>query len=119
MKTIVVVDDNQDFLETLKEFIELQKGFKCVAFSNPDDTLQYVLHTKEIHAIISDFEMPEMSGIVLAKKIIEKLPAMKLIIMSGHSINYLKRIVLNAGIADKVQLLCKSHLNCLVSLLSD
>ena len=44
MKKIVVVDDNKMFLETLKDFVEgINKDFKCIAFSNPEDALRYAL----------------------------------------------------------------------------
>ena len=48
MKKIVVVDDNKMFLETLKDFVEgMNKDFKCIAFSNPEDALRYAKDEKE------------------------------------------------------------------------
>lgn len=111
MKRIVVVDDNELFLNTLQNFIELQKDFTCVSFSNPENALRYVLNEKEIYAVISDYEMPQMNGFVLAKKIIEALPATKIFVMSGHDTNYLQKLASNAGIDEKkIQLLCKSDI---------
>ena len=49
MKKIIVVDDNKMFLENLKEFVEeMNKDFKCIAFSNPEDVLRHVIDEKEI-----------------------------------------------------------------------
>ena len=111
MKKIVVVDDNEMFLETLKDLIEIQKDFKCVTFSNPENALRYVLDEKEIHAVVSDYEMPQMSGLILAKRIIEVLPVTKVIVMSGHDINYLREHALKAGIDEnKILLLCKCNI---------
>ena len=111
MKEIVVVDDNEMFLEVLKDFIELETDFKCVTFLNPEAALQYVLEKKEIHTVISDYEMPQMNGLTLAKKIFEELPAMKIIVMSGHDTNYMRNNVLKAGIDEcKIRLLCKSNI---------
>jgi len=119
MKKIVVVDDNTMFLETLKDFIEIQKDFECVTFSNPEEALQYVLNEKEIYAVVSDYEMPQMSGLALAKRIIDELPAMKIIVMSGHDTNYLRKCTLKAGIDEnKIRLLCKSDLINLCVLLN-
>lgn len=120
MEKIVVVDDNKMFLEVVKDFIETQKDFKCVAFSNPEDALRYVLDEKEIHAVVSDYEMPQMNGLTLAKRIIEKLPAMKIIVMSGHDTNYLKKMALKVEVDEKkVQLICKSDMINLVVLLNN
>ena len=112
MKKIVVVDDNKMFLETLKDFVEgTNKDFKCMAFSNPEDALRYVIDEKDIYTVTSDYEMPQMSGLTLAQKIIEALPATKVIVMSGHDTNYLRKQALKAGIDEnKIQLLCKSDI---------
>ena len=120
MKTIVVVDDNKMFLETLKDFVEgINKDFKCIAFSNPDDALRYVIDEKEIHAVVSDYEMPQMDGLTLAKKIMEVLPVTKIIVMSGHDTNYLRKHALKAGIDEsQICFLCKSDIINLCSLLN-
>ena len=110
MKEIVVVDDNEMFLKTLKDFTEsISKDFKCTAFSNPEDALRYVVKKKEIHAVISDYEMPQMNGLTLSKRIIEVLPTTKVIVMSGHDTNYLRKHALKAEIDEnQIRLLCKS-----------
>lgn len=120
MKKVVVVDDNKMFLEILKDFVEgTNKDFKCMAFSNPEDALRYVLDEKDVHAVVSDYEMPQMSGLTLAKKIIEALPATKVIVISGHDSNYLRKLALKAGIDEnKIRLLCKSEIINLCVLLN-
>lgn len=119
MKKIIVVDDNKMFLETLKDFVKgMNKDFKCVAFSNPEDAIRYAIDEK-IYAVISDYEMPQMSGLTLASKIIEALPKTKVIVMSGHDTNYLRKQALKAGIDEnKIRLLCKSDIINLVVLLN-
>jgi len=120
MKKIIVVDDNKMFLETLKDFVKgMNKDFKCVAFSNPEDALRYMIDEKEIYAVVSDYEMPQMSGLTLASKIIEAIPTTKVIVMSGHDTNYLRKQVLKAGIDEnKIRLLCKSNIINLCVLLN-
>lgn len=120
MKKIVVVDDNKMFLETLKDFIEIQKDFKCVAFSNPEDALRYILDEKEIYAVVSDYEMPQMNGFILTKQIVDRLPATRIIVMSGHDTKYLKKIALEFGINEnEVEFLGKSNIMNLVVLLNN
>ena len=120
MKEIVVVDDNEMFLKTLKNFAEsISKDFKCTAFSNPEDALRYVVEKKEIHTVISDYEMPQMNGLTLAKRIIDVLPATKVIVMSGHDTNYLRKHTLKAGIDENdFRFLCKSDIINLCVLLN-
>lgn len=120
MKEIVVVDDNKMFLEILQDFIEGQnKYFKCTAFLNPEDALRYVIDKKEIYAVVSDYEMPQMTGLVLANKIIGAFPEMKVIVMSGHDTDYLRSQALKVEVGeDKVRLLCKSDIINLCALLN-
>ena len=97
----------------------MNKDFKCIAFSNPEDALRYAVDEKEIYAVISDYEMPQMSGLVLAEKIIEALPTTKVIVFSGHDTNYLRKQALKAGIDEnKIQLLCKSDIINLCAILN-
>jgi len=112
MKEIVVVDDNKMFLETLQDFVEgINKDFKCTAFLNPNEALQYVIDKKEIYAIVTDYEMPQMTGLALAGKITETFPEMKIIVMSGHDIDYLRKQALKVGISEyKFYFLCKSDM---------
>ena len=120
MKKIVVVDDNKMFLETLKYFVEgMNKYFKCIAFSNPEDALRYALDEKEIYAVISDYEMPQMNGLTLTNRIVEVLPTTKVIVISGHDTNYLRKQALKAGIdQNKIRFLCKSNIINLCVLLN-
>ena len=120
MKKIVIVDDNEMFLKTLKDFIEnTNKDFKCMAFSNPENALRYILEEKEIHTVVSDYEMPQMSGLTLAQRINDVLPEIKVIVMSGHDINYLRKHALRSGIDEnKFQFLCKSNIINLCVLLN-
>lgn len=112
MKKIVVVDDNAMLLDTVKHFIEgFIKDCKCVTFSNPEDALRYVLEEKEIYAVVTDYEMPQMNGLELAKKIIEQLPEMKVIVMSGHDEKYLSEKALRADIdVSQIDFVCKSNI---------
>lgn len=120
MKEIVVVDDNKIFLEKLKYFIEdMNKAFKCIAFSNPEDALRYVVEQNEIYAVITDYKMPQISGLTLAGRIIDIFPKTKVIIMSGHSYDYLRKKAIQAGIDEsKIRLLRKSDIINLVVLIN-
>ncbi len=119
MKKIVIVDDNKEFLKTLKKFIEMQESFECAAFQNPNEALRYVLNEKEIYAVISDYEMPQMNGFELAKKILDSISIERIIIISGHDTMYLKNISSKFNIYEnKIKFLCKSDILRLMGLLS-
>jgi YesN/AraC family two-component response regulator len=109
-RRLVFVDDDKSYLKTLKDFAEhILSGFECVCFSNPVDALQYVKE-EAVDVVVSDLEMPQMTGFKLAEKILEVLPQTRIIVMSGHDKRYLEQLAEKEGIAGKVELLCKSSI---------
>ncbi len=65
-KNILLVDDEMDLLEALKETLELE-GYQVTAFSNVDNA---ILHLKnnplKFQLVISDMRMPVKNGLDLA-----------------------------------------------------
>lgn len=119
MKKIVAVDDNKMFIETIKDFIQMQKDFECITFTNPEDALKYVFDNEDVYAVVSDYEMPQMDGLNLAKEIIEENACSKIVIMSGHDTSYLKKKAAKANLeVDKVHFLCKSNVINLPAILN-
>ncbi len=64
---ILLVDDEPTITALLKEFL-CKRGYNCVAFNNSNNAFEYI-KTKKIDLLITDLDMPEMSGIELIKKI--------------------------------------------------
>ena len=69
---ILLVDDEKDILDLFTEYL-LSNGFNTISFQNPLDALEYYYHNiNNCYLIISDYKMPQMSGIDFIKKIREK-----------------------------------------------
>lgn len=85
MKTAVVVDDERLVLMILSTFLTERLGFlEVYAFSSPKEALAFIKNNEQkIDLLISDNRMPEMSGLVLIKKVREISPEIKIIYMSG------------------------------------
>jgi DNA-binding response OmpR family regulator len=60
MKTILIIDDNNIFLENLSEFFEIE-GYKTLISNNGKHGVQLALEFKP-DIIICDVLMPEMTG---------------------------------------------------------
>ena len=77
---ILLVDDEVDILFFYRECLK-SNGYRTVSFSNPIEALHY-LETNENSSncslVITDYKMPQMSGIDLIKKIKEKYFASKI-----------------------------------------
>jgi CheY-like chemotaxis protein len=64
-KTVVLIDDDEDDLEILKETLEsIDASLRCICFSSPVEALR-VLSNRLIaipHFIFTDINMPRMNG---------------------------------------------------------
>ena len=66
---ILLVDDEKDILDLFTEYL-LSNGFNTISFQNPLDALEYFYKNQSnCYLIITDYKMPQMSGIDLIKKI--------------------------------------------------
>ncbi|HET7644216.1 MAG TPA: response regulator [Nitrososphaeraceae archaeon] len=77
---ILLVDDEKDFLFFYREYLK-SNGYQTVSFDNPIEALCYLGKNDNISncsLIITDYKMPQMSGIDLIKKIKEKYSASKI-----------------------------------------
>jgi DNA-binding response OmpR family regulator len=83
---LLVIDDDPDILQLLK--IGLQNnGFLVDAFTNPKEALQsFKSNAKEYCLVLSDFRMPEFSGIELAKEVRGINSDVKIVIITAFEI---------------------------------
>ncbi len=80
--SVVVVDDNIDFLNVLKTYLEA-KGFNVSTFSKGEEALSF-LEKNKVHVAFVDYLLPDINGLELAEKVAEKSPSTKVIIMTGN-----------------------------------
>jgi CheY-like chemotaxis protein len=92
-KTILVVDDDPATLQLVCELLE--RDYIVLRANNANEGLQQSKDCKdEIYLLLSDFEMPVMSGIALANELTRERPNLKVLLMSGYNEGML---VLNEG----------------------
>ena len=79
--TILLVDDEKNILKALKRTL-MREDFKILTTESPKEALTLV-DSNVIDLVISDYNMPEMSGIDLLKTIEEKNPNCVRFLLSG------------------------------------
>jgi two-component system, cell cycle sensor histidine kinase and response regulator CckA len=93
-KTILVVDDNAEVLALISEVLA-DRGYTILTATTCSGGLQQSRNfTGKIDLLLSDFQMPEMSGADLATAITIDRPALKVLLMSSFPRGML---VLNEG----------------------
>ena len=81
-KKILVVDDNNTNLAILKSQLEIWKLSPTLA-SSGKQALDILNLGEVFHLVISDMQMPEMDGVMLATQIKAKLPQLPIILLSS------------------------------------
>ena len=79
---ILVVDDEQDMLTTLLRTLRCH-GFSVEGASNGSEALQ-LFKKKSFSLVITDFKMPQMSGIELLRNIKDLSPDIPVIMIAGN-----------------------------------
>jgi DNA-binding NtrC family response regulator len=80
---ILLVEDEKDILELFTEYLS-SNGFNTISFQNPLDALEYFYkNTNNCSLVITDYKMPQMSGLDLIKKIKDTNCKIKTIVISA------------------------------------
>ena len=70
---ILLVDDEKDILDLFTEYLS-SNGFNTISFQNPLDALEYFYKNQSnCSLVITDYKMPQMTGLDLIKKIRKKI----------------------------------------------
>ncbi|MBC8318500.1 MAG: response regulator [Desulfobulbaceae bacterium] len=81
--SVLLVDDEEDFLETLSARLET-RGLKVNSVTSGADAVADV-DGKEYDAIVVDLAMPGIDGIETLKRIKQKYPDMEIIMLTGQA----------------------------------
>lgn len=82
--TIVIVDDEEMVLTSLRSFLNLETDYNIVTFLSSVEALEFI-KKNEIHLVISDYLMPEMNGIEFLLQVRELFPQVPRIILTGYA----------------------------------
>lgn len=110
-KTVLVVEDSDPFRELVCEFLK-QDGHEVLDASNAEDALAvWDQRSDRIDLVITDIEMPGMSGLDLASELQRKRPGTKVLFMSGtiyapkdSAVTYLAKPFTRAELQGKISL---------------
>jgi len=82
MKKIIVVDDEPEIIEVLKEFLG-KKGYEVITALEGAEALNILLKNNDIDMMLLDRKMPKVDGITVLKKLKESGRDIPVILMTG------------------------------------
>jgi signal transduction histidine kinase/DNA-binding response OmpR family regulator len=83
VETVLAVDDREDSLKFLREYVLEPNGYKMLQANNGADALEIVLSQK-VDLVISDLVMPKMGGLELLETLRDKDIEIPVILMTFH-----------------------------------
>jgi DNA-binding NtrC family response regulator len=81
--SIVLIDDEPITLKRLRRILE-KEGYRIAAFSSPQRALKHLEHAA-CDLVVSDVQMPGMSGLDLMIKVRSRLPDIEFILITGYA----------------------------------
>ena len=82
-RTILFVDDEERILTSLKRGL-MDEPYNLL-FADSGKKAMEILEHNEVHVIVTDMRMPEMSGLQLLKIVKEKYPYIVRLVLSGYT----------------------------------
>lgn len=97
---LLLVDDEPIVLNMCREMLQ-SLGYQVSVSTSPVDALQRLLNTDNIDLLMTDFNMPKMTGVELAKALKQKKSRIPIILYSGN-FDLLDDSVIRDGTIDKL-----------------
>lgn len=98
MYQLIIIDDEEHVSNGISNIFPWENiGFKVVGiFNNGESALEFIKNNR-VHVVMTDIRMPRLSGIDIAKRLLEERPDIRVVFMSGYSdFTYMKSAILNS-----------------------
>ena len=82
MAKILIVDDEQEIISLLREFL-VRHGYEVIAAHDGGEALEYLNSGKEIDIMILDLKMPHVGGVDVLRHVRGRNVVLPLVVLSG------------------------------------
>jgi len=79
---IMLVDDHEMIIDSLRLLFNLFDGFKVVCSESDSRNVLSVLEKEEVDILVTDFSMPYLDGLQLTQMVKEKYPHIKVLLLT-------------------------------------
>lgn len=80
---IVIIDDENEILSMLEKYLTRECGYKVRTFNNPLTAISSL--PRDTSLVLLDIMMPQMNGLDVLPKLLEKDPDLKVLMMTAYS----------------------------------
>ncbi len=97
---ILIVEDEPDILYILRSLIrELTAGYEIIAVSSGAAALEQ-LAQRSVALLVTDYHMPEMTGLELAEQVRDGWPTIPVIMVTAYSTARIEKQATAAGVRE-------------------
>jgi CheY-like chemotaxis protein len=79
---VLLVDDEQRVREVVRMMLE-RAGHRVVEAESAEDAIEVFSTLKSVDLLVTDLQMPGMSGVELFDRLVERLPSLRVLFISG------------------------------------
>ncbi|HUQ49909.1 MAG TPA: response regulator [Terriglobales bacterium] len=79
--SVLLVDDSEALLKATQTILELE-GYKVITTNSGTDAL-IAFETQQFHAVVLDFNLPDIGGEILAERMAKADPNVRIVMFSG------------------------------------
>lgn len=83
-QVVLLVDDEEMVVTSIKSFLTLETDYEVVAFTSPKEALGFVKDNR-VDLVISDYLMPDIDGIQFLAEIKETQPEATRVLLTGYA----------------------------------
>lgn len=82
--SVLLVDDEDMIITSIKAFLQLETDFTIHGFTDPEEAANFA-KSNQIDVVVSDYLMPKMNGIQLLSRVKEAQPEASRVLLTGHA----------------------------------
>jgi PAS domain S-box-containing protein len=100
--TVLCVDDDDAFLDLAAEMLAREPDIETVTASGGDDALD-ALAERPADCVVSDYDMPGMSGLDLLEAVRDRAPGLPFVLFTGKGSEEIASEAISRGVTDYLQ----------------
>jgi two-component system nitrate/nitrite response regulator NarL len=99
LTNLFIVDDHQLVLDGLRALLNNEERYSIVGCCNQPKVVMSMLEDLDVNILLTDINMPEMSGVELTRNVKKKFPHIKVLALSMFSERQVIKEMIDAGVS--------------------
>ncbi|MWV39509.1 PAS domain S-box protein [Natrialba sp. INN-245] len=101
--TVLLVDDDEAFIQLVADYLEDEHGFETVTVTRPTAALDHLEDDESVDCVVSDYQMPEADGLAFLEMITDAYPSLPFVMFAGQGSEAVASRAIRQGADDYLQ----------------